>query len=320
MAYEDVMLNNMPVQFMFDLNDGEYSNSDGFNAPILAAKASSAIGTADATFTAVLVPQPQDGGATSAGLPDHSGRTVTFDMADKTFTWKIPDDMKFLAGEHYSIPVTVKLTGVEVGSPIISSWNPSPNPAGDGKARQVHIMPEANSYMVAPFSDPILIPVSQANRIYGADGLGATTDGLNRVKAGDFTVELVWADSPIEPGGVIEEAEAVKIDNEGYIIVTPGRAGNAVIGIKLNGETDFRWSWHIWVTDPVTSATDLETGLTWMDRNLGAKANTPLIGVMFDNDQWVKTRGLYYQWGRKDAFPASDGTNTSQTYYTPSDL
>ncbi|MCD8103011.1 MAG: fimbrillin family protein [Alistipes sp.] len=178
-------------------------------------------------------------------------------------------------------------------------------------------MKEANSYMVEPNSAAILIPVSQANRILDGESLGALTTGLNRVEKDNFTVELVWADSPVEPGGVVEAAEPVEIDGEGYIRVVPGRAGNAVIGIKLTGDTDYRWSWHIWVTDPVTPATDTETGLTWMDRNLGATANNPYINGSFNNDQWVKTLGLYYQWGRKDAFPGGDGTNNNQTYYTP---
>ncbi len=73
------------------------------------------------------------------------------------------------------------------------------------------------------------------------------------------------------------------------------------------------------MTDPVTSIIDIVTGLTWMDRNLGAAASTPYINGSFDNDQWVKTTGLFYQWGRKDAFPGSNGTDNNQTYYTPVD-
>ncbi|MCD8103010.1 MAG: fimbrillin family protein [Alistipes sp.] len=308
MTTADVVFKDMPLTAALVLQHGAVTaGAAGDFNPLKG----TATGGADAAFTALVVPQPQDGGATSAGLPDLSGRTVTFDIAGKPLTWKIPDNMAFLAGEHYSVPITVKLTGVEVGTPTIQPWTPNPNPAGDGEARQ--IMPEANSYMVAPFSDPFLIPVSQANRIYGADGLGATTDGLNRVKAGNFTVELVWADSPIETGEVIEEAVA----DDDCIRITPGRAGNAVIGIKLNGETEYRWSWHIWVTEPVTSATDTETGLSWMDRNLGAMANSPYINDIFNNDQWAKTFGLYYQWGRKDAFPGSDASGGNQTYFTP---
>ncbi len=104
---------------------------------------------------------------------------------------------------------------------------------------------EANSYMAIPYGRALLIPVSQANRILDGESLGALTTGLNRVEKDNFYTDLVWGDSLIDTGGVVEKAEAVEIDNEGYIRVFPGREGNAVIGIKLNGETDFRWSWHI---------------------------------------------------------------------------
>ncbi|MCD8172063.1 MAG: fimbrillin family protein [Alistipes sp.] len=170
---------------------------------------------------------------------------------------------------------------------------------------------EANSYMATPYGRALLIPVSQANRILNGEDLGAITTGLDPVTENNFTVELVWADSPIEQGGVVEAAEAVEIEGEGYIRVLPGRAGNAVIGIKLTGETDYRWSWHIWVTEPVTWATDTETGLIWMDRNLGAA-----VAGGYDPDG---RNGLFYQWGRKDAFPSGDGTDGNQTYYTPAE-
>ncbi|MCD7969414.1 MAG: fimbrillin family protein [Alistipes sp.] len=173
----------------------------------------------------------------------------------------------------------------------------------------ISAQPEANSYMARPYGQALLIPVSQANRVLNGEDLGASIAGLNTVTTGDYTVELVWADTPIGDGGVVTAAGPVEIDGEGYLLVKPGIEGNAVIGIKLNGELDYRWSWHIWVTEPVTSATDTETGLTWMDRNLGAA-----VAGLYDPDG---RNGLFYQWGRKDAFPAGDGTGNNQTYYTP---
>ncbi len=171
--------------------------------------------------------------------------------------------------------------------------------------------PDANSYMACPYGQALLIPVSQANRVLHGEDLGASTSGLNAVTAGNFTVELVWADTPIGDGGVVTAASAVEIDGKGYLHIIPGTEGNAVIGIKLNGEQQYRWSWHIWVTEPVTSATNTETGLTWMDRNLGAG----VVGL-FDNGG---RNGLFYQWGRKDPFPSGDGSyDGNQIYYTHS--
>ncbi|MCD8172061.1 MAG: fimbrillin family protein [Alistipes sp.] len=310
MTAADVVFNDMPLTASLDLQIGGLNAATATVGDFNPLKVTAEAGV-DAAFTALVVPQPQDGGTTSSRLPDLSGRTVTFDVAGKSLLWKIPDDMAFLAGEHYSLPVTIKLTGVVVDNPTIQPWRPNPNPAGDGEAEALEILPEANSYMLSPGGTAVLIPVSQANRVLGADGLGAKTDGLDPVEKDNYAVELVWADSPIEPGGVVEAAEAVEIEGEGYIRVLPGRAGNAVIGIKLTGETDYRWSWHIWVTEPVTWATDTETGLIWMDRNLGAA-----VAGGYDPDG---RNGLFYQWGRKDAFPSGDGTDGNQTYYTPAE-
>ena len=163
----------------------------------------------------------------------------------------------------------------------------------------------SNSYMVAPGSEAILIPVSQANRVL-TEGSGAIIDGLGGVTVDNFTVELVWADTQIESGGVIEELRAESY-GEGYVYVKPGIAGNAVVCVKVDGE--IQWSWHIWVTEPVGEGTDQVTGLTWMDRNLGS------AGVTYNSGG---KNGLFYQWGRKDPFPGSNGTTAIQQYYTHS--
>ncbi|MCD8172059.1 MAG: fimbrillin family protein, partial [Alistipes sp.] len=218
MTAADVVFNDMPLTASLDLQIGGLNAATATVGDFNPLKVTAEAGV-DAAFTALVVPQPQDGGTTSSRLPDLSGRTVTFDVAGKSLLWKIPDDMAFLAGEHYSLPVTIKLTGVVVDNPTIQPWRPNPNPAGDGEAEALEILPEANSYMLSPGGTAVLIPVSQANRVLGADGLGAKTDGLDPVEKDNYAVELVWADSPIEPGGVVEAAEAVEIEGEGYIRV-----------------------------------------------------------------------------------------------------
>lgn len=190
----------------------------------------------------------------------------------------------------------------------------------------VEIQPESNSYMVEPDGKTIMIPVSRANAATDPDqNLGADATGLGGVTADNFTVELVWSDTPVGDGGVLRAIGAKSYKGQGYVYATPGVPGNAVVCIKVDGK--IKWSWHIWVTEPVGQGTDPETGLTWMDRNLGAKSDTPLVNGAYDEAQWIKTLGLYYQWGRKDAFPSSDGTpkagsNTAfnnQIYYTPTE-
>jgi hypothetical protein len=86
-----------------------------------------------------------------------------------------------------------------------------------------------------------------------------------------------------------------------------GKAGNAVVAVKVGGE--IKWSWHIWVTgyDPEAEKTTSQaSGLTFMSRNLGAMAN----------DLSTAAYGLYYQWGRKDPFPKDNNSGGAQDAIT----
>ncbi len=151
------------------------------------------------------------------------------------------------------------------------------------------IQPKANSYIVAPNDFGILIPVSRANE---------SMLGNNRLtENAAFTAELVWTDNANRLAAT-SNIRVIKSTDKGpsaYLAVYPGSAqGNGVVAIKL-GNT-ILWSWHIWVTDftPTGSAGTL------MDRNLGAIGKIP--GV-------ANTKGLLYQWGRKDPFPGSTSIN-----------
>ena len=70
--------------------------------------------------------------------------------------------------------------------------------------------------------------------------------------------------------------------------------GNAVIGL-FDAAGNCIWSWHIWSVDydPATMAQTYSSGAVFMDRNIGA--------LTTDCTQ-PSSRGLYYQWGRKDPF------------------
>ena len=74
--------------------------------------------------------------------------------------------------------------------------------------------------------------------------------------------------------------------------------GNAQVAV-YDADGVALWSWHIWRTDAPADVTYTNRDeLTWtvLDRNLGA-----LSAKAGDGE---KTFGLYYQWGRKDPFPA----------------
>ena len=83
------------------------------------------------------------------------------------------------------------------------------------------------------------------------------------------------------------------------IYFTAGHAeGNAQLGV-YDAAGKCLWSWHIWRTDAPEDFTFTncdEISWTVMDRNLGATGATAADGSA--------TYGLYYQWGRKDPFPA----------------
>lgn len=94
-----------------------------------------------------------------------------------------------------------------------------------------------------------------------------------------------------------------------------GTPGNALIIAYDNGPGDqldplfkegyIKWSWHIWCPEGMP-ADDTYGSFKLMDRNLGALNNTPGS---------VGSKGLLYQWGRKDPFLGGttfDNSNSSR--------
>ncbi len=128
------------------------------------------------------------------------------------------------------------------------------------------------------------------------------------IPAGTATVGLYWEDQ-------IGLIKSVSLEGTGRsakikVLVNKTKEGNAVIYFKVNGI--IYWSWHVWVTDDPTidgstyhhgfekdKNGNLVTNWKWMDRNLGA-TNARLVG----HDMFL-TKGLQYEWGRKDPFPVS---------------
>ncbi|RYZ53986.1 MAG: T9SS type A sorting domain-containing protein, partial [Sphingobacteriales bacterium] len=195
-----------------------------------------------------------------------------------------------------------------------------------------------NSYIFDPADaqhDGIYIPVKKAYAMWK----DANSDfGLNSpITGGTVSAVVYWEDvsgiikTPVANSynltimGIGENAKIkVPIDK------TKGK-GNAVIAFKVNDEV--KWSWHVWVTDDITTNGSVyrqgyETGkndipfsgiknrdntdfvFQWMNRNLGA-TNTSFLGT-----GWNKSTGMMYQWGRKDPIPPltyKDGTGYSIT-------
>lgn len=170
-----------------------------------------------------------------------------------------------------------------------------------------------NSYIF----DPVLaqaqsfgglyIPVKKAYAMWS--GFSYLKQGENFTPVPDGTPEatVFWEDVPgliksvsLEEGSTPEEAR-IKVDINRFL-----GNGNAVIAYKVNGTV--YWSWHVWVSDDPSNGVTYSQGfeaaadttpvtVQYMDRNLGALSNS------FLGNNWQKSGGLLYEWGRKDPFP-----------------
>lgn len=163
---------------------------------------------------------------------------------------------------------------------------------------------QPNSYIIAPGAS-INIPVSKAYAAWlNLTELGKIDLSSSSAVGGStaISVELLWQTS----NGVITSVALANGDqgiNSSIRIVSGSVEGNGVVVLKIGGVV--RWSWHIWVTnyDTTLPANQNTLGETvFMSRNLGA---------ISDNIGSIGNRGLYYQWGRKDAFAGTNGINST---------
>ena len=158
--------------------------------------------------------------------------------------------------------------------------------------------------------------------------------------------ELLWQDAP----GLISNVQynnsqmQLFVNPENYISfqvnVLTIRQGNAVIAIKDAGD-NLLWSWHIWVTDENIGQTIEVTNhqsqkYKFMPVNLGwcdgrtetyAERSCKVKFTAGDASKEVIIKQVsasittggnhpYYEWGRKDPFPPSNGlANTNKTWY-----
>ena len=121
-------------------------------------------------------------------------------------------------------------------------------------------------------------------------GNGRSTTNIWPVRLSGTSARVLWETGTVR-GAVIEDAEY----QSGRIVFTTGTdRGNALIGL-FDSRGNCIWSWHIWAVDYdiEASARTYESGAVFMDRNLGALTTDYMQPA---------SRGLYYQWGRKDPF------------------
>lgn len=137
-------------------------------------------------------------------------------------------------------------------------------------------------------------------------GNSAATLNITPKRLSGTQAKVIW-ETGTQRGAVISSAEYT--DGRIYF-VTGTQRGNAVVGL-FDAAGNCIWSWHIWSVDydPASTAQTYVSGAVFMDRNLGA--------LTTDCTQ-PTSRGLFYQWGRKDPFlsPATcDGTTRADAVY-----
>ncbi|SDE82299.1 Por secretion system C-terminal sorting domain-containing protein [Epilithonimonas hungarica] len=155
--------------------------------------------------------------------------------------------------------------------------------------------------------DGIYIPVRKAYQMWKKGRYMQNDDGIfTPINENDqVSASVFWEDV----NGLVKSTSIEGVGEKARIRVlidkTKGE-GNASIAIKVNNI--IYWTWHIWVTDnPENGAIygqGFETNISnqpfypqYMDRNLGATS------ASFLGNDWHKSGGLMYQWGRKDPLP-----------------
>ena len=107
-------------------------------------------------------------------------------------------------------------------------------------------------------------------------------------------VKLLWEDKNSLISGL-------DIKDGKVVFMYTGQEGNAQIAVT-DASDNILWSWHLWLTDqPAVQVYKNDKGtFEVLDRNLGAtRADRGSESELYDS------RGLLYQWGRKDPFPVS---------------
>lgn len=212
-------------------------------------------------------------------------RTMTISaLENKTFEAMPPATVTITAGVEPNVAVK-RIAVTQEGRPEVVA-----NDLSAAGTSNCYVVAKAGSYM---FNACV-------------KGNGATTPGITPATISPTTAELLWQDYYAEGAGLIDD---VKYEN-GYIYFSTGEtfhAGNALIAAR-DAAGEILWSWHIWcVADlkahPYNSYETATEAFTVLDRNIGALSNQP------GSDHAL---GLYYQWGRKDPFPAAAGNGDGQ--------
>lgn len=113
----DVTIAGMPVTATLTLADGTLTAGSADAGTFSPVKNGTASEGADASFSAIVIPQAQAAGS------------VTFRIGSQETVWNIPGDVAFEAGKHTAFPITINADGtLTLGTPVISDWTTNDHP------------------------------------------------------------------------------------------------------------------------------------------------------------------------------------------------
>ena len=263
----------------------------------------------DSSDNEIFVEKPTSDGANMLPLTSATGPVVADGTTDNWLVF--PGGVSFSggftikfkkAGSTVKVASTQTAFSVGVGD-FLNMGNISSN-------LKDFVAPSSSSHSSALSTDNDL-SAKQANCFViteaGTYKFPAYKGGSSTSPGNVFGVELLW-ETYNNAETVTENSVIEAVDFDGptnYIYFkTPAtlKPGNALIAAK-DYEDHIIWSWHIWI--PSTAIADTkcgdESGSYLMDRNLGALVTTPTD---------LLSHGLIYQWGRKDPFVSSPGTDS----------
>ena len=220
-----------------------------------------------------------------------------------------PGDFNVARNTRYTVNATIKGTNLNDGRVLV------------GKDLSAAGTETANCYVVKTTDANKWYRFKATVRGNGAQTAAQISYTGAEIPAGDkiapTNASLVWE---TREGGTARTLDYVGYSRNGYIVFKLGSAteGNAVVAAK-SGTTTL-WSWHIWATKAFDRAgikvqaydtrprvvaghfrPAQRTGIKVMDRHLGSASGAASKVAA----EVIKTYGVYFQFGRKDPFPAA---------------
>ena len=220
-----------------------------------------------------------------------------------------PGDFNVARNTRYTVNASIKGTNLNDGRVLV------------GKDLSAAGTETANCYVVKTTDANKWYRFKATVRGNGAQTAAQISYTGAEIPAGDkiapTNASLVWE---TREGGTARTLDYVGYSRNGYIVFKLGSAteGNAVVAAK-SGTTTL-WSWHIWATKAFdragikVQAYDTRPrvvdghfkpvqrkGIKVMDRHLGSASGAASKVAA----EVIKTYGVYFQFGRKDPFPAA---------------